>query len=287
MARKFRNASPPAKEITIQDLRIGIDKLDRRIDELRSFDVKTITERFDAKIQAITDRINNTLADIFGHGTVEYSNYSVWSLDTLPVIVDGYDHSLTEVQEAYKKGIDGSITKLSSLHETLKEKLEYLELNSGKEISRYSLPGNRQVFIVHGSDELLKQTVARFVTQLDLSPVILHEQPNKGKTIIEKIESYSNVDFAIVLLTPDDIAYPVNDLSAAKPRARQNVILELGFFLGILGRERVCALYKSDVDIPSDYEGVIYIKVNENDDWRLKLAKEIKCAGIDINMNKV
>lgn len=140
------------------------------------------------------------------------------------------------------------------------------------------------IFIVHGHDEAAKQVVTIFVEKLNLKPIILQERPNEGHTIIEKFEKHTaGVGFAIVLMTPDDIGAPAKEKSKLKPRARQNVILELGFFLGKLGRKRVCALYKKGVEIPSDYKGVLFIPMDTTDDWQLPLAKEIKAAGIHIN----
>ena len=143
------------------------------------------------------------------------------------------------------------------------------------------------IFIVHGHDEAAKQSVARFIERLELRAVVLHEQPNAGRTIIEKFEEYSNVGFAIVLLTPDDIGCPRGKPDEKKPRSRQNVIFELGFFIGKLGRERVCALYKEGVEIPSDFQGVLYIEMDTRGGWQLELAREIKHVGIEVDMNKV
>lgn len=140
------------------------------------------------------------------------------------------------------------------------------------------------VFIVHGHNETVKLDVARFIEKLGLNPCILHEQPNQGRTLIEKFEQYSSVGFATVLLTADDQGGPQGDNKNLKPRARQNVILELGFFLGKLGRNRVCALYEDGVEIPSDYEGVAYTPLSG--DWKLQLAREVKAAGIDIDLNR-
>jgi predicted nucleotide-binding protein len=138
-----------------------------------------------------------------------------------------------------------------------------------------------KVFLVHGHDNDLKETVARFLMRLQLEPVILHEQPNKGRTIIEKFEDYSIVPYAVILLTPDDVSYAKEDPANLHPRARQNVVLELGFFVGRLGRDRVCAIYKGDLEIPSDYSGVLYISVNDN--WQMKLIQELKAAGFPID----
>lgn len=145
------------------------------------------------------------------------------------------------------------------------------------------------VFIVHGHDEAAKESVARFVEKLGLRAIILHEQPNAGRTIIEKFEAHATVSFAIVLLTPDDVAMTKvgGRRKQSKPRARQNVILELGYFMGKLGRGRVCALYKKEVEIPSDYQGILYIPMDSAGAWRMALAKEIKNAGIDVDLNKL
>lgn len=143
-----------------------------------------------------------------------------------------------------------------------------------------------RVFIVHGHDEASRETVARFLTTIGLDPVILHEQANKGMTIPEKLDAYANVGFAVALLTPDDEGR-VKEGADLQFRARQNVILELGYFVGRLGRERVCALLRGQVEIPSDYVGVVYTPFDEGGGWRQKLAQELEAAGYDIDWNKV
>ncbi|HUU86672.1 MAG TPA: nucleotide-binding protein [Candidatus Glassbacteria bacterium] len=145
---------------------------------------------------------------------------------------------------------------------------------------------SKKVFIVHGHDEGSRESAARFVEKLGLSAIILHEQASKGKTIIEKFEDYADVGFAIVLLTPDDVGASSKDPEKLKPRARQNVIFELGYFIGKLGRGRVVALYKEGVEIPSDYKGVIFIPFDEHGSWKLKLTKELKTVWSDIDLNK-
>jgi predicted nucleotide-binding protein len=139
----------------------------------------------------------------------------------------------------------------------------------------------RKVFVVHGHDEVAKLSVARYLEKLELEPVILHEQPNKGMTIIEKVEAFSDVAFAVVLLTLDDLPGVAGGLN----RARQNVILELGYFLGKLGRSQVCALFKEGTDIPSDFKGVVFVPMDLGGAWHLLLAKELKQV-LDIDMNK-
>ena len=140
------------------------------------------------------------------------------------------------------------------------------------------------VFIVHGHDDGTKQTVARFLERLKLHVVILHEQPNKGRTIMEKLDEHSlEARFAVVLLTPDDVGGEQSESPPLNPRARQNVVFEHGFFVGILGRTRVVALRNGDVEIPSDLNGLAYVDMTGR--WQLDLAREMKAAGLPIDMN--
>jgi predicted nucleotide-binding protein len=120
-----------------------------------------------------------------------------------------------------------------------------------------------------------------------LTPIILHEQTNEGKTIIEKFEDYADVNFAIVLMTPDDLCCLVDNENVKSYRARQNVIFELGYFIGKLGRKNVAAIVKGEVDIPTDISGVVYIGMDNQDAWKMLLAKEIKAAGFNIDLNRL
>ena len=151
--------------------------------------------------------------------------------------------------------------------------------------NRRATKKSNRIFLVHGRNEAAREKVARFLERLDLEVVVLHEQANKGRTIIEKFTDHSEVSFAVVLLTADDIGSLDTPGAELVPRPRQNVIFEFGYFLGKIGRDRVCALYEDGVDILSDYNGVIYITLDQSDAWRLKLAKEIKEAGISIDLN--
>jgi predicted nucleotide-binding protein len=123
------------------------------------------------------------------------------------------------------------------------------------------------------------------MSKLGLDVIILSEQPNQGRTIIEKFEHYARVSFALVILTPDDQGGRRGDMQ--QPRARQNVILELGFFIGKLGRERVAALATSEIERPSDVDGVLYIPYDKAGAWKYKLADELRAAGLPVDMNKL
>ena len=155
-------------------------------------------------------------------------------------------------------------------------------------ISERSADAGTNVFVVHGHDTLAKVELARTLEKLKLTAIVLHEQANEGKTVIEKFErDASRVAFAVILLTPDDAGYPAGKPDDVRPRARQNVLLELGYFSGVLGRSRVCALHKGDVEIPSDYLGVVYVPMDESGAWRFSLVKELKQAGLPVDLNSL
>jgi len=180
------------------------------------------------------------------------------------------------------RGLHSILNRLELIPEApeLKQASPQQQAGHSREISR-------RVFIVHGHDEAAKESVARLLQTLDLEPIILHEKPNQGRTIIEKFEDYSDVGFAVVLLTPDDVGAAKEERGNLRPRARQNAIFELGFFIGKLGRERVCALHKGNVKILSDFSGVLWIPLDEAGAWKLKLGQEMKAAELDVDLNKL
>lgn len=143
------------------------------------------------------------------------------------------------------------------------------------------------VFIVHGHDHALKAELEVFLSEIGLNPIVLHRQPDEGLTVIEKFERHANVPFAFVLLTPDDFAYSAAEADKPEPerkvefRARQNVVFEMGFFVGKLGRSGVCCIYKSDVALPSDLAGLVYKPVtNSIGEIGYSLIKELQAAGL-------
>jgi len=166
-----------------------------------------------------------------------------------------------------------------------KEEYEFSE-NIIKEDNK-KVASSKKVFLVHGHDNELKEKVARFLEKIDLKPIILHEQVNEGLTIIEKFEKHSDVHYSIILMTPDDLGNSKEKSDKLNFRVRQNVILELGYFLEKLGRKNVCALVKDQIEVPTDYDGVVYIAVDPADGWKLLLTKELKNAKLDFDSNKV
>lgn len=152
---------------------------------------------------------------------------------------------------------------------------------------------SQRIFIVHGHNEEMKQTVARIVSKLGLEPIILHEQPNGGRTIIEKFEcNAESINFAIILLSADDLAASVRDLNGVKDeelrqrlekRTRQNVVFEMGYFAGKLGRANVFFLLQDGVAKPGDLDGIVYTAYDTARVWQFELVKELKNAGYKVS----
>lgn len=140
---------------------------------------------------------------------------------------------------------------------------------------------NSQVFIVYGHDELAKLEMADFIESLGVEPIILHMQASSGRTIIEKIEHYSNVGFGVVLYTPCDVGSKAGSLTGAY-RARQNVVFEHGYLIGKLGRPRVAAVVKGQVETPNDISGVVYVAMDDKDNWKAELKKEMRSVGYKV-----
>lgn len=214
---------------------------------------KIFIQRSDILIEA-KDRIMRTMSN---GGSEEYE-----------VIDPGFHEGLGSIKAGYQmevKKIQNEI--VSKIKETKKEIL------------------NNKVFIVHGHDELAKVTLARFLEQLGLVPVILHEQASSSQTIIEKIESHSDVGYAIVIYTPCDTGSKIG--KNLVPRARQNVVFEHGYFIGKLGRSKVSALVKGHVETPTDISGVVYIVYDELGAWKMGVAKELANASFTIDFSRI
>lgn len=178
-------------------------------------------------------------------------------------------------------GILDIILQSITLEESLPQKNEPILTSSNQQ--------SNSVFIVHGHDDAMKLTVKEFLVKLKLNPIILHEQIDQGETIIEKIERESkNVSYAVILLSSDDVGKAVTE-EVYHPRARQNVILELGYFTGKLGRNRTFNLLQKptegELEQPNDFSGVIYHQYDSSGGWKLKLGQSLQAAGFKIDLN--
>ena len=224
--------------------------------------------------------ITNTFASESSH-IEDFNRINYWP------IISSSGTPNAKFQTAYVKGLESAASVLESMIDEIKEYWEEDEQSSHTFNSRVKMTkSTNKVFVVHGHDKAARETVARFLEKLELKPVVLHEQPNKGRTIIEKFENHADVGFVVVLLTPDDVGASAKNVDKLEPRARQNVILEMGFFIGKLGRERVFPFVKGAVETPSDYDGVVYTKLDDDGGWKTKLIEELKAVGFDVDANR-
>jgi predicted nucleotide-binding protein len=192
--------------------------------------------------------------------------------------------------------VNGYWQQVRSLIQTQRQKLrsiqarlELIELTGDEapvNLNREPKQFGDDIFIVHGHDGAMKAEVEKFVERcVNATPIILHDKPDKGRTIIEKFESHAgDARFAIVLLTGDDQGKE-KSTEVLSLRARQNVVFEHGFFIGMLGRENVLALYADDIELPSDLSGVLYKPISGN--WHTELATELRAAGFTVDLTKL
>ena len=228
-------------------------------------------------------RSERYLKDIFNDSEY-YKKLS--NIKYLPIgLMFGNPVSDQEKQESFTSGKKAASRILKDFHEEVDEwSDDVIEVTIPKQIS--STNNSNKVFIVHGHDNGAKQEVARFLEKLGLEPIILHEQASSQKTIIEKIESYAGqVGFGVVLYTACDIGG--KDKDNLQDRARQNVVFEHGYLIGLLGRDKVCPLVKGNIETPGDISGVIYTSMDDSGSWHLPLARELKNAGYQIDSTKL
>ncbi len=258
------------------DPRLGADLLRRAIEKGRNLLASRPLQEDPYDAWELAAR--NYLEKAFGRNSTNVSE--VMGVDWLG-IVPPLDAGEWEKRRA--ESLQKQLVKLEALVELLEEEEQPAAARPLK--VEHAANGNA-VFVVHGHQHGLKEEVARFLEKLRQKVVILHEQPNLGKTLIEKFEQNADVAFAVVLLTSDDRGGPVSaEPTELKLRARQNVIFELGYFIGRLGRSRVCALYVPGVELPSDYQGVAFVQVDEGGAWRFALAKELRAADLIVDLN--
>jgi predicted nucleotide-binding protein len=279
-AQRAANLSQPKPAVlTNSQKQDAIARLRKRLTEVRELDVDMVTGMSDPDVIALGQALDRTLVHIFGADTVEYKRYSgfrhlgAYALDdptyvkyvrqnkpktiaVLEGIIAGFQEDLDEFQSEPNGSANGTVST---------------------EVAR----NFSKVFIVHGHDEGARASVDGFIRKLGFKPIVLNEQSSRGMTVIEKIEAHGDVPFAVVLLTPDDEGCKKGGTPA--PRARQNVILELGYFISRLGRNNVCALKRGNLELPSDFLGVVTEPFDDAGHWQRKLATELEDAGFMVD----
>ena len=274
------------KEIASQKIQMRIQMgLQLRNKAIRSEDE---LEKIRAECKKWSEHNKTLLKSLFSNSTMAdrcwiFNDYTPSINAWLPGGDLTVEEEFQQLVTKFRKRMDDQINDLEGIHDELDLIPEQHSGSSDQDITK----GNK-VFIVHGRDLDAAEVIARAVEKLGLEAVILHEKPDEGKTIIEKLEARAkNASFAIVLLTPDDVGNLKDKADlGSNPRARQNVIFELGYFIGKLGRKRVRSIYKGEVESPSDIDGILYVKMDKSGAWRQKLTQEMKSAGLPIDESR-
>ena len=264
----------------------NLDKLRKLIQQADELLTQNVTDSL-PEFKAWHLSVKRFLERTFGKESTELKSFKEisFSLPFVGFISFGSDDvvsssSSQEDIKICKKGITETKLILQTYLEELEEKYALSPKNTGN--NNIDLT---RVFIVHGHNDGIKNKVALLLEKQGIDYCILNEQPNTGKTIIEKLEYYINeqgVGAAICLFTADDTG-KANKEEEQKPRARQNVVFETGLCIGKLGRERLVIIAENDIELPSDMQGVVYINKN----WEFAMLKELKNMGFDIDMNKL
>jgi predicted nucleotide-binding protein len=296
-----RSALPAqAPVLTADQKRRRIDRLQRCIDELGAFNPELVQKRYrEPEVMRLEAAVDEALAAAFGHGTTAYNRYrQAAKLDHGPHTArmgSGFgrgpeiDYDAMDARDARRYFAEGKVQSVALLRQaisTLEDEIADQEpdVREAPRLASFAAQ-NRKIFIVHGRQEGPREAVARFLERLGFQPIILHEQANQGRTVIEKVEAHSDVGFAVIILTPDDMGNLQGEV--AQPRARQNVLLELGYFIGKLTRGRVCTLKVGELEIPSDWRGVVDEPYDAGGGWKQTLARELEAAEYEVDWNKV
>lgn len=248
---------------------------------------KKLTKEIDVMLPSRTDpsseeftswrtKVERLLEKIYGSDSKEakkFRNTLFWS----PVYIGSMDADQMNI-DACHNALESTRAIFNVYIEELEENLQ--DSDQPAEFEEEEMAHNfDKVFIVHGHDEELKQRVARLLEKQNIEAIILNEKPSKGMTIIEKIEAYSEgVDAAICLFTPDD------EMKDGSKRARENVVLETGYFIGKIGREKTIVIAAEGVMNLSDLKGIVYVS---DKNWELDVLKELREIGYSVDFNKL
>ena len=241
-------------------------KLYNEIDELKNKDSSS-----DSDFKAWKTDVQLCLSGLYGENSIQFKNFN--SRHFSPMVIGGN----TDWHKPYVRDLETTKKEFERYICDFEE--EGINTNMGK-----NRTSNNKVFIVHGHDGELKEKVARRLEQQGIEAIILSEQVNRGRTIIEKVEAYSDVNVAIILFTQDDLGVAKEEKGNEKYRARQNVVFEAGYFMGYLGRENIIMIADENVEIPGDLSGMVY---TTRDSWEFEMLKELNAAGMKVNMNKL
>lgn len=289
MARRTPTPPPPKQPAELlvprDEARARIQERQSKGLEIRREQIGSLEdyERVRAEYRKWDDFNTELLKRIFS--TEEFSKeYDYWGGGIMAIGPTSLGEDIADLH----KDIERKIQRLDSIV----ERLELIPVTHSAEplappiASADAKAKSLKVFVVHGHDDTAKTNLEVFLREIGLEPIVLHRQADEGLTIIEKFEKHADVGYAFILLTPDEIAYIRSD--DAKPdaernkefRARPNVIFEFGYFVGKLGRSKVCCLYTGNVTLPSDLSGIIYKKYESSiEEVAYSILKDLKASG--------
>lgn len=296
-----RQTTEPVPKDTAHRASVDIDKAIKKlratIEQTRKLQNQEIAFD-DPKVDSTQKNIRDSIRDIFGSDSTEYydhSQHKIWHGGQI------YLESRSQRQQKFIAGIPHTVSMLEGLISRLEDRRKAPKVkptapqpdktakksvsttavkNPAKEIPE--LPQRvvtNRVCVIHGQNDALMKAVNEYLEKLGLEPVVLHKQQTSNRNIMEKIESLPEVDFAVVLLTPDDFAQPGKPMRNGKGHSKRNVLFELGYYIGRLGKSRVCALYNGQDKPPRDYDGISCLSISDNQVWRRLLELELKGAG--------
>ena len=289
---------PEDRLLTVDDMRNGIARLQLRLDELKALDPRSVTNYQSSPIVSLETGIEQTLGALFGQGTPKFKLYrAACDLEPAPVLTitpswiaargGGGRNGVNvhELQQDIAERKQRAVALLEQAIKGLEEEIAY----RGEEVPQVAAtaiakpqPSNK-VFLVHGHDSTTLNAVALFLRAIGLDPIILRQRPNGGRHLLTKFrEESEGASFAVVLMTPDDEG-GIAGKTERHLRPRQNVVFELGFFIGRLGPANVVALMKGNVEKPSDFDGIGYIEFDGSGRWKTELARELHHAGVPFN----
>ena len=245
------------------------------IDDLISHCVRSSAPVF----EAWHTKAERFLIKKYGKDSLEHKKFT--NVHFAPIVWSMHDED-ENIRNSIQWCADG-LRSCKAIFETYLEDMAEENTPTTQVFSKTAPSNTDKIFIVHGHDGELKQSVARIIEKQGIEAIILSEQANKGRTIIEKFEGYSDVGGAICLFTADDLGKAKDD-DTYKTRARQNVVLETGYFMGKLGRDHVVLLADKGIEMPSDLSGVVYTDTAK---WEIDLLKELKAMGYTVDFNKL
>ncbi len=293
--KQISRPEPSSLQVSRKDAEEKIDARIAKGEELRGEQIQNAPGLEDARQRYYQwDDYNRTLLDTLFTGRTFQNEYS----SPLHIVFGGSGGLHYDINE-HKDDIRRKMGRLQSIRdrvELLKEPVQVMPSHSSTLETNFSSPnplrdrlsdvrGDKdKVFVVFGHNEMARLKLENFLHRSGIDPIVINQQPKAGRTIIEQIEHHSNVRFAVVLLTDDDLGAAKEDVktvSDLKPRARQNALVELGYFMGRIGRDKTVALVSPGIEKPSDYDGVLYISLES--DWENELKRELRAAELQVN----